>query len=192
MPSDDDPELTALVERFVMPDRRYLELLHGNYLRKPAEVRSRFVGALLHDAREIADEAVGVLLTSEWRSRLTAAYLVAASRREQFVPLLGDLLLESQLVYSGQGYCIALASIGTAPAAARLAAYLHRWLPDMEARYDQLWAMAALVSLDRRSGSRYSDRFLAPDGLWETWCQARLNLDDQVHRTDTLLASLGR
>ncbi|MFC6007467.1 DUF6000 family protein [Angustibacter luteus] len=191
MPYDDDPELTGLFERFVMPDRRYLELLHGNYLAKPEQERLRFVYALLNDAGEINDDAVGVLLSSEWRSRLTAAYLVAASRREHFVPLVGELLIESQLVYSGQGYCIALASIGTTLATEQLTAYLDRWLPDVEARYDQWWAMAALVSVDRRTGASHSDRFLSADGPWESWSQGRLELEDQVNLTMSLLASLG-
>lgn len=106
--------------------------------------------------------------------------------------LLGDLLLESQFVYSGQGYCVALASIGTAPAAERLTAYLDRWLPDIEARYDQWWAMAALVTLDRRSGVTHSDRFLGADGPWETCRQGRLDLEDQVNFTQDLLATLSR
>jgi hypothetical protein len=86
---------------------------------------------------------------------------------------------------------MALASIATAPAAERLTAYLDRWLPDVEARYDQLWAMAALVCLDRRTGSNYSDRFIGADGPWETWCQDRLALESQVNVTMDLLASLG-
>lgn len=190
MPFNGDVELTALVEHFVMSDRRYLQLLHGNYLGAPEEERSRFITALLADAREISGHAVRVLLGSEWRSRLTAAYLIAASRREQFVPVLGDLLVKSQFVYSGQGYCIALASVGTPAAATHLSAYLDRWLPDVEARYDQWWAMAALVSLDRRSGSNYSDSFLGAKGLWETWSQGRLSLESQVDLTDRLLSSL--
>jgi hypothetical protein len=192
MPFDDDPELTALVERFVMPDRRYLKLLHGNFLAMPDAERARFVSALLDDAREISDEAIGVLLTSEWRSRLTAAYLVAASGREHFVPLLGDLLIESQLVYCGQAYCIALASIGTTAAAERLTAYLDRWLPDVEALYDQLWAMGALITFDRRAGASLSDRFLGANGPWDSWEQGRLDLDYQVKLTTDVLAALAR
>lgn len=152
MPLDDDPELTDLIHRFVMPHRRYLKLLHGNYLRMPAYKRRRFVRSLRQDSAEISDHSLGVMFSSEWRSRLTAAYLVAASKRANFVDELGDLLIESQLVYAGQGYCIALASIGTAAAADRLSAYLERWLPDVEARYDQLWAMAALVPSTREPG----------------------------------------
>lgn len=191
MPFDDDPELTELIDRFVTPGNRYLELLHGNYLAKPEQELAQFLAELIADAHAISDEEIEVLLSSEWRSRLTAGYLIAAAPREQLVPQIGQLLIESQLVYAGQGYCIALASIGTASAADQLTAYLDRWLPKIDARGDQGWAMAALVSLDEEGGTNFSDRFLGPSGPWATWCQAHRDLDGQVRHTRALLKSLG-
>ena len=45
---------------------------------------------------------------------------------------MGDRLAASQLVYAGQGFCVALVSIGGSEAAARLTEYLELWLPQVE------------------------------------------------------------
>lgn len=59
------------------------------------------------------------------------------SRRERFRERLGELLSGSELTYAGQGYCFALARLGTAKDAELLVAYLERWLPRVDCRYDQ-------------------------------------------------------
>lgn len=174
-----------------MPGRRYLELLGGNFLRLPNPERAEFIARLRHDAEAITDHDLGVLLSSEWRARLTAGWLIATSKRAQYRDQLGDILVASQLVYAGQGFSIALASIGGDASAVRLSEYLDRWLPETTCRYDQHWAMAALVCLDDRLGSTYSARFLGPDGPWESWNRGQPPLEEQVQLTRTLLAEIG-
>ena len=49
---------------------------------------------------------------------------------DSYTERLGVLLREGELVYAGQGYCVALALIGTTDAAEELCAYLERWLPE--------------------------------------------------------------
>lgn len=163
------PGLPGAVDRYVTPGQRYLKLLHGNFARKEENERGSFLRALAEAAREVTDDELEVLLASEWRARLTAAWLIGTDRRAHFRDLLADLLLASQTGFSGQGYCFALARFGTGEDARYLAGYLDRWLRRPECEYDQPWALSALLHLDSRTGSRYAARFLGPGGLWEQW-----------------------
>ncbi|MEV6969191.1 DUF6000 family protein [Hamadaea sp. NPDC051192] len=153
---------------------RYFELLHGRFLRLPEDQRADFVQALVHDARAISEEHLALLFSGRldlggWRSRIVAAWLVAMGRRVAFRRQIGELLLASDMTYAGQGYCVALAALGTEEDAAILIAYLDRYLPRIELRYDQHWAMAALVHLDAVRGTRFADPFLVAEGLWQRW-----------------------
>jgi hypothetical protein len=182
-----DPELVRLVRRYVVPRRRYLKLLHANFLWLPDRKRSAFARRLRADAATITDSDLSVLLSSEWRSRLSASWLIASDRRETFVHTLGPLLVASDLTYQGQGFCVALAAIGDATSAEYLQAYLDRWLPRRECRYDQKWAMAVLILIDERGGTSSAQRYLAPGGAWEEWSLDNTDLDGQAR---TLRAAL--
>ncbi|MEV0974598.1 DUF6000 family protein [Microtetraspora glauca] len=149
-----------------MPRQRYLKLLHGNFLAMPERERFRFGHELSASARQISDQELSLLLDGEWRSRLTGAWLIGIDRRTQFHSRLHTMLLDSELVYSGQGYCFAFARFANESAAASLVAYLDRYLPDPTCYYNQDWAMGALLHLDDRLRTDHAARFLAPDGLW--------------------------
>ncbi|WP_228644529.1 DUF6000 family protein [Microtetraspora sp. AC03309] len=120
-----------------------------------AEIHSRY------DPEHLASRSI-----IEWRSRLTAAWLIGIDRRTRFRSRLHAMLLDSELVYSGQGYCFAFARLADEPAAASLVAYLDRYLPDPTCYYNQDWAMGALLHLDERLRTDHAARFLAPHGLW--------------------------
>lgn len=112
-PTPDDPELWAAIRRYVDPGSptrpgRYMKLLHGNALGIRGTERTDFMLAMGRDARQITDRELSTLLDSEWRSRLTAAWLIGLDRRTHFRDRLGEMLLDSELVYAGQGYCLAL------------------------------------------------------------------------------------
>ncbi|MGW1179350.1 DUF6000 family protein [Kitasatospora sp. NPDC002543] len=175
--SSDGPELLDVVDRYVKPAThgisRYLHLLHGNFARDAESERAPFLRSLSAAAREITDEELEILLRREWRSRLTASWLIGFDHRVHFRDVLGDLLLASQLCFAGQGYCFALARFGTDEDARHLAAYLDRYLPRPDCQFDQHWAISALLHIDGRTGSEHSARFLAPGGLWHQWSEAR-------------------
>jgi hypothetical protein len=180
-PSADDTELLDLIDRYVDHEvgggRRYMKLLHGNFLGMPE--RAAFLRELVDAAKRITDHELGVLLDSEWRSRITAAWLIGVSRREQFRARLGGLLLASELVNAGQGYCFALARFGTAADAEILAAYLDRYLrPGV--RYNQDWAFGALRHIDADQAAR----FLGP---WQQWAGPNYPSDEK-ERMGTLCA----
>ncbi|GAA0433555.1 hypothetical protein Acor_07740 [Acrocarpospora corrugata] len=169
LPQTDD-EL-ALVRRYVVwsqppPGRgRYMKLRGVNPLREESD-RDVFNAALAEDARRISDADLDILLGFEWRARLTAAWLIGLDVRTQFREALGELLLASELVYSGQGYCLALARFGRPEDAEILTAYLDRYLPQTDCHYDQDWAIGALLHLDAKLGTAHAQRFLGPEGLW--------------------------
>ncbi len=138
LPTPGDVELMAAIRRYVTPGtgniRRYLKLLNGNVLTLDEAERTRFLQQLAESARQASDHELAMLLDSEWRSRLTAAWLIGLDRREQFRDRLGELLLASEVCYAGQGYCLALARFATAADAELLAAYLDAYLPQLDKR----------------------------------------------------------
>ncbi|WP_435185476.1 DUF6000 family protein [Streptomyces sp. bgisy126] len=148
---------------------RYLVLKSGRFLRPEWPHGERFAHHLIDDAATITDAELEALLGYEWRSRLTAAWLIGVDRREQFRERIGDLLLASEVCYSGSAYCFALARFGTHADAEILTAYLDHYLPRTDLHYDQPAALGALLRLDAHLGTHRADRFTEPDGLWDEW-----------------------
>jgi len=169
----DDAELMTAIRRYVTPRTgtvaRYLELLNGNFMAMDEAGRTPFLQQLAASARHASDHDLAVLLGSDWRCRLTASWLIALDRREQFRQRIGKRLLASERPYEGQGYCFALARFATAADADLLAAYLDTYLPQPDKRYDQHWALGALLHLDEQLAASRASRFLADGGLWQEW-----------------------
>ncbi|MFH8398935.1 DUF6000 family protein [Streptomyces anulatus] len=168
-----DPELQELVRRFVSPDRRYLRL-GGSLHRLSAVERSTFVRDLAQAAYEITPAELSILFEGGWRERKTAAWLVAVAHRTEFRDLIGRLLLASGGPYAGAAYCVALAKFGTAADAELLAAYLDHYLARPDLDYDQPTVLGTLLYLDGVLGSDSASRFIAPEGPWDQWLEARV------------------
>jgi hypothetical protein len=189
-----DPEIVDTVRRYVIwaidqpGEQRYLKLLNANLLQDNEPDRESFGAALAEDARQISDEELEKLLSSEWRARLTAAWLIGLDRRVKFRHVLGELLLESQLTYAGQGYCFALARFEQPDSADILAAYLEHYLPRTDCHYDQHWAIGSLLHLDERLGTNRADQFLSPGGPWHHSAFADRDPDEFHRRTAALCA----
>lgn len=118
-----------------------------------------------------------LLSEREWRGRKTVAWMIGVNRWEEFLPQISRQLIESELVYAGQGYCVGLALIATEPTRDALVAYLDRWLPELDSHHDQPWAMGALIEVDRAltTNGRPSaaERYLTDGGLWDRWREAQ-------------------
>ncbi|MFI5570651.1 DUF6000 family protein [Streptomyces sp. NPDC051740] len=162
---------------------RYLDLKSGRVLRPGWPHAERFTRHLIDDAATITDAELEALLGYEWRSRLTAAWLIGAARRVTFRERLGDLLLASDFCFSGSAYCFALARFGTHADAEVLTAYLDHYLPRTDLRYDQPAALGALLHLDDRLGAHRAVRFTQPDGLRDRWVDALAHLRDDAGYT---------
>ncbi|MFG2651327.1 DUF6000 family protein [Streptomyces sp. NPDC048436] len=133
----DDPELLALVRRYVTPERRYMKL-SGSVLRMQSPEYDRFLRRLSEDAGVITVNEIATLLEGGWRERRTATWLVAVSRRTEFRERLGGLLLASEVCCAGPAYCVALASSGTPRDSELLVAYLDRYLRPPRCGADRL------------------------------------------------------
>lgn len=161
-----------LVDRYVLPDRRYALLLHGNFVTMMSpEERRPFVASLREAAATATDDELTRLLGNGagWRERITAAWLIGVDRRHAFRDRLAELLLESRLTYAGQGYCFALARFATPADAQHLAAYLDKYLRALDLQYDQEWAFGALRHVDQVAGTNHAAWFAQDDGWWERW-----------------------
>lgn len=180
---------TATIHRYVTPGRgsvrRYMKLL-GGFLYLPDREAVHFGRALARDARRITDQELEFLLSVEWRARLTAAWLIGLDRRTQFREHLGRLLLESDLVHAGSGYCFALARFAEPQDTEILTAYLDHYLPRLDCHYDQDHALGALLHLDARNNTHHAARYLIPNGLWSqsTWrdtdpAKCKSNMDER-------------
>ncbi|MEV6332065.1 DUF6000 family protein [Streptomyces sp. NPDC051909] len=157
---------------------RYLVLNSGRFLRPEWPHAERFAHHLIDDSATITDAELNALLGYEWRSRLTAAWLIGVGRRVTFRERIGDLLLASEVCFSGSAYCFALARFGAHADAEILTSYLNRYLPRTDLRYDQPAALGALLRLDAHLGTRHADLFTQPDGLWDQWVNALTHLHD--------------
>jgi len=186
----DDPELAAAVDRYVRPDRRYLDLHGAQFMRFGEDDRNRFVRSLRAAAGEITLRELTVLLEGEYRARLTVGFLAGIGRRARLRDLVGAHLLASEFVFAGVGYCFALASFGTPADAALLATYLDRYLPQPDLRYDQPWALGALLHLDRQLGTTQAQRFLPEGGLWQTWAAQTRGTPEDPHGCHRLIDDL--
>ena len=158
-----DPTERALRDAFVYPF--YLSLLHGNFIggRYGAEHSRRIADA----ARTISDEQIGRLLSQrEWRGRLVAGWFTGLTKRSHFVRDIVDLLIASEMVYAGEGYCIALALIGDAACAEGLRAYLAKYLPLNGRVYNQDWAIGALTVIGGHPPGEFLDAALWTDGSY--------------------------
>ncbi|MFF3036329.1 DUF6000 family protein [Streptomyces rubiginosohelvolus] len=162
---------------------RYRDLKSGRVLQPGWPHAELFARHLIDDAATITDAELAALLGFEWRSRLTAAWLIGVGRRDAFRERIGDLLLASEVCYSGGAYCFALARFGTHVDAEILTAYLDRYLPRTALRYDQPAALGALLRLDAHLGTHHADRFTRPDGLWDQWVNALTHLRDHPAHT---------
>ncbi|WP_219470374.1 DUF6000 family protein [Nonomuraea rhizosphaerae] len=161
-----------LIRRYVRPGKRYLMLM-GMVLILPRWRQRWFQWRLRRAAARISRSELEDLLSAGWRERFTAAWLAAVARRTEMRERIGALLLASEVVIAGEGYCFALARFGTADDAELLVTYLRKWLPRIECDYDQGEAMAALLYLDARLGADRARQFLGTGGPWERWADGK-------------------
>ncbi|WP_205021601.1 DUF6000 family protein [Streptomyces sp. HB132] len=187
----DDAELSALIRRYVTPERRYLKL-GGSMLRMQGPECDRFMRVLREDAGLITSGEIAILLEGGWRERRTAAWLVAVSHRTEFRERLGELLLASEFCCVGPAYSVSLAGFGTARDADLLAAYLDRYLRRPDLAYDQTAVMGALRFIDLNLGGDRADHFLGPGGLWQRWLQGASHMQPDADPLPSYLSHVRR
>jgi hypothetical protein len=161
-----DPlEILTLRDIFVRPF--YLRLLHGNFTRPRVPDGGSLAQEIVAAARTISDEQIERLLDErEWRGRLCAAWFIGLSKRAGFVSCIGQLLLASEMVYAGEGYCMALGLIGGKECTRLLHSYLEVYLPLNGRVYNQDWAIGALAYIEGAPPAEYLEQGLWRDGKY--------------------------
>ncbi|MDX3354078.1 DUF6000 family protein [Streptomyces sp. ME01-24h] len=187
----EDPQLLALVRRYVTPERRYMKL-SGSLLRLRSPEYDRLMRRLSEDSGVITAEEIATLLEGGWRERRTATWLVAVSRRTEFRERLGELLLASEVCCAGLAYCVALASFGTPHDSELLVAYLDRYLRRPDLAYDQTAAMGALLFIDLNLRGDQAARFLGSGALWQQWLQDAPHMQGTTEPTPSSLSLIRR
>jgi len=149
----------------LLRDQRHLKLLNGNVL--GMKERDAFGRVLAEDARRITDDELDQLLDDDWRSQVVASWMIGFTHRVRYRERLGEMLLASRRVFAGQGFCFALTRFGSPQDVKLLTAYLDQYLVSPDLKYDQPWALGALMYLDTWLGGQEAARFL--DGPWQRW-----------------------
>ena len=154
-----DAENEAFIDRWVKP-------FYLNNLRNVEDVKSALA--------EVDPSIVSRLLaTPNWRERIVGGWFSGLKDWQQFEGQIGSLLLASDLVYAGRGYCFALACFADDTSRRYLTEYLDRYLRHPEKFYDQHHAIVALLWIDEKHGTSDAARFLEPGGLWETFAAGK-------------------
>ncbi|RAY12297.1 hypothetical protein DPM19_26695 [Actinomadura craniellae] len=135
-----------------------------NALRDGEPRRSLLVRSLGEDASLITDDELDLLLTSEWRARLTAAWLIGLDLRTGYRDRLGELLYDGSFVKANAGYALAFARFGQHPDAMFLATALAHKLSEPEPFYERDFVIGALLYLDERLGTDHAGGLLS--GSW--------------------------
>ncbi|MBM9506573.1 DUF6000 family protein [Actinacidiphila acididurans] len=160
-----------VVPRYVAPAHeplRYLQLMSLAFYRMEEPEQSAFVRTLVVDAAVASDAELDALLRGQWRFSLTGTWLCAVGLRTRLRGRIAELLFAGANGYCN-AYCLALARFGTLEDAQILSAYLERYLPRTDLRWEQSGALGALLRLDAGLGTDYAARFTVPGGLWDGW-----------------------
>ncbi|MER5995852.1 DUF6000 family protein [Streptomyces viridosporus] len=71
--ANEDPELLALIRRYVSPELRYMKL-SGSLLRMQGPEYDRFARRLSEDSQAITAEEITTLLEGGWRERRAGGF----------------------------------------------------------------------------------------------------------------------
>ncbi|WP_395740258.1 DUF6000 family protein [Prosthecobacter sp.] len=156
VPSTTEPLDEAIISKWVLPfymwKIREPEVFITNYLPIRAEISVELCRSLL--------------ISSNWRPRIAAAYFAAIERFQELEGHIGRLFLRSDVCYSGQGYTLALAVFNTPRSLDFVRKYLDHYLTRKDLGFDQSYAMAALHYMDAQNGTSYFERYLP---LWKSF-----------------------
>lgn len=109
-----------------------------------------------------------------WRPRSVGAYFAALGNMTELEDHIGKLLLRSDVCYTGNNYCLALASFSSSAAIHYLEQYLEYYLEQPDLWFDQNSAIAALSYIGEKQGKDLVTAFMP---LWQRFIANKPNWD---------------
>jgi hypothetical protein len=165
-----------VTRRYVKAHGRYWYVFTGAALDLPLPRLRLFQRRLRRDACRATTRELETLLRLGWRERGVGLWLIAAGRRTDLRTRLAEMAVEDNpgdLSDLGP----AAACLGEDQDAQALVRYLRIGLPRGDEHGPHL-ALAALVHLDDRLGTRHAQGFLTADGPWERYAGRTADLGE--------------
>jgi hypothetical protein len=160
-------KMDEFINQWVAP--YYLNILHGNYCyRLKDDKRNSFNLSVKNALLTINHEVVNRLLSGGWREQITGSWFCGLKSWSQFADVIGTKLVESKVVYAGQGHSFALACFANNKSVDYFTKYLDIYLPQTNLLYVQTWVMPALMWVDKQNNTNHSVRYFA-SGSWEKY-----------------------
>ena len=125
--------------------------------------------------RKITDRQISRLLGDfNWRTRSVGAVFCFLRNSTSHEKQISNLLLKSEVCYSGSTYCYTLAGFNNSNSVTVLSQYLDYYLRQKELYFDQSDAMSALKYLDSVNGTGFHLNFVP---LWAEFVANKQNWD---------------
>lgn len=140
--------------------------------------------------QSVTPEIISSLLAEfNWRARSVAADFIAVRELQEFEDQIGKLLLRSDVCYSGNQYCLALAVFSNQKSIDYLNEYLEYYLLKKELYFDQGSAMAALDHIGR---GRTQDLLSVHRDNWNLFTEEKdnWNLTEYIERFDREMSQI--
>lgn len=103
-----------------------------------------------------------------WRTRSTGAFFAALKGKVEFIEIIGNHLLKSEVCYAGKTYAKTLASFNDEVGNQYLEKYLDYYLKQPYLYFDQTPVFRAVKYLDKVNGTDNLKKHLKS---WETFCK---------------------
>lgn len=154
---------SAFIATYVAPfylQRKDTDEFRQKYLAVKSSIDIKLVSKLLGDFN--------------WRPRSVGAYFAALGGMNELEEHIGKLLLRSDVCYTGNNYCLALASFSSPAAIHYLEQYLEYYLEQPDLWFDQNSAMAALSYIGAKQGEDLITPYIP---LWQKFIANKPNWD---------------
>jgi hypothetical protein len=175
----------AFIEQWVVP----------YYSKIPFSISENTFQRLKSIKKSITKQAIEMLLGDfNWRTRSVGAYFAAITKQYDLFPIIGNMLLQSEVCIAGKTYAIALASYVPEFSIPIYLQYLKYYLTQPQYDFDQREVYAALL-IQASGKPEYELELLEMQSLWKSFISQRhfnesMDMREEVERVESPLATL--
>lgn len=155
-----------LSKNYVEPIYGHL-MTHTHIFQKPTEEQLEFKQKLIDIVEITTDDILRKLLGNiNWRFSLVGSWLVFIKNKTEFTNEIGEFLISGKA--GTIGYCYCLAKFGSKECSEYLTKYLEEELQFEKFPVEKFQDIAiyALIFIDKKNKTNFSEKFLKPSGLW--------------------------